>query len=149
MEKIITINREASHRYFLSEKIEAGISLQGTEIKSIRKGNCNLKNSFINIFNNEAYLQEMHIAEYEQGNRFNHDTKRARKLLLHKRQIAKLAQQIKTQGYTIVPTKLYFKSGKVKMEIALAKGKDLYDKRQSLKDKQLKREMSRASKNKF
>lgn len=91
----------------------------------------------------------MHIAEYEQGNRFNHDTKRARKLLLHKRQIAKLAQQIKTQGYTIVPTKLYFKSGKVKMEIALAKGKDLYDKRQSLKDKQLKREMSRASKNKF
>lgn len=91
----------------------------------------------------------MHIAEYKEGNRFNHDTKRARKLLLHKKEIIKLAQQIKTQGYTIVPTKLYFNRGKVKVEIALAKGKDLYDKRQSLKDKQQKREAERAMKNNY
>lgn len=149
MEKIIALNKEASHRYFLSDKLEAGISLQGTEIKSIRKGNCNLKNSYITIHDNEAFIQEMHIAEYKEGNRFNHDTKRAKKLLLHKKEIIKLAQQIKTQGYTIVPTKLYFNRGKVKVEIALAKGKDLYDKRQSLKDKQQKREAERAMKNNY
>lgn len=146
MEKIIAVNRQASHEYFLGDRYEAGLVLTGTEIKSIRAGNCNLKNSYIDITANEAYINDMHIAEYKEGNRFNHDPKRVRKLLLHKREIIKLAQQVKTKGYTIVPTKLYYVRGMVKLEIALAKGKELHDKRQSIKEREVKRELDKVSK---
>ncbi len=146
MEKIIAVNRQASHEYFLSDKLEAGLVLMGTEIKSIRKGNCNLKGSYIDIKGHEAFINDMHIAEFEQGNRFNHEMKRPRKLLLHRKEIIKLAQQVKIKGFTIVPTKLYFSRGRVKIEIALAKGKELHDKRNSLKEKEMKREMDKAMK---
>jgi len=149
MDKIIAINRQASHEYFLLDRFEAGMALVGTEIKSIRQGNCNLKGSYIDITSGEAFIKDMNIAEYEQGNRFNHDTKRPRKLLLHKREIDKLAQKVKLKGFTIVPTKLYFSKGKAKLEIALAKGKELHDKRQSLKEKEVKREMDKAMKSRY
>ena len=146
VEKIIATNRQARHEYFLLDKYEAGISLLGTEIKSLRQGNCNLKGSYIEIVNGEAYIKDMHIAEYKEGNRFNHDTKRERKLLLHKREIEKLFQKVKLKGFTIVPTKIYFSQGKAKLEIALAKGKELHDKRQSIREKDVKREMDKAIK---
>ena len=149
MDKIIAINRQANHEYFLLDRFEAGMALVGTEIKSIRQGNCNLKGSYIDITSGEAFIKDMNIAEYEQGNRFNHDTKRPRKLLLHKREIDKLAQKVKLKGFTIVPTKLYFSKGKAKLEIALAKGKELHDKRQSLKEKEVKREMDKAMKSRY
>jgi len=149
MVKVVAVNRQASHEYFLLDKYEAGIALVGTEIKSIRQGNCNLKGSYVDINNSEAFIKDMHIAEYEQGNRFNHDTKRPRKLLLHKQEIEKLAEKVKLKGFTVVPTKLYFSKGKAKLEIALAKGKELHDKRQSLKEKEVKREMDKAIKNRY
>ena len=146
MEKTIAVNRQASFEYFLQDKQEAGIALHGTEIKSIRMGNCNLKGSFVEIKEGEAFIVDMHIAEYKQGNRFNHEAKRPRKLLLHKQEIKKLAEKVKLKGFTIVPTKIYFSRGMVKVEIALAKGKELHDKRQSLKEKEQKREVDRAMK---
>ena len=149
MPKIIAVNRQASHEYFLLDRYEAGLSLVGTEIKAIRQGNCNLKNSYVDIENGEAFLKDMHIAEYDRGNRFNHETKRPRKLLLHKKEINRLAQKVKTDGLTIVPTSLYLHKGKAKVEIALAKGKKLYDKRQSLKDKEVKRDLQQAVKNRY
>ena len=146
MEKIISVNRQAAHEYFLLERYEAGLVLTGTEIKSIRKANCNLKGTYIDIKDGEAYIIDMHVAEYEQGNRFNHETKRPRKLLLHKQEIIKLTQKVVLKGFTIVPTKLYFNRGKAKLEIALAKGKELHDKRQSIKEKEVKREIDKAVK---
>lgn len=146
MEKVITVNRKASHEYFLSDRYEAGLALTGTEIKSIRQGNCNLKSAYVDIQNHEAFINDMHVAEFEQGNRFNHEPKRTRKLLLHKKEIIKLLQQVKTKGYTIVPTKLYFVRGMVKVEIALAKGKEMYDKRASLKEKEVKRDLEKVMK---
>ena len=146
--KILAQNKKAYHDYFIEDTFEAGIVLQGTEIKSVRKGSANLKDSFIRIKNDEAFLENMHIAPYEQGNIFNHEPLRTRKLLLHKKEIFKLAKEVKEGGYTIVPTKLYFDKGsKVKVEIALAKGKKLFDKRQSLKEKDAKREVEKALKN--
>lgn len=146
--KILAQNKKAYHDYFIEDTFEAGIVLQGTEIKSVRKGSANLKDSFIRIKNDEAFLENMHIAPYEQGNIFNHEPLRTRKLLLHKKEILKLAKEIKEGGYTIVPTKLYFDKGsKVKVEIALAKGKKLFDKRQSLKEKDAKRDIEKALKN--
>lgn len=146
--KLIAQNKKAYHDYFIEDTYEAGIVLQGTEIKSIRKGSCNLKDCFVRIKNGEAFIENMHIAPYEQGNRFNHEPRRTRKLLLHRKQIKKLEQEIKEGGYTIVPTKIYFgTSSKAKVEIALAKGKKLYDKRQDLKAKDAKREMEKAYKN--
>jgi SsrA-binding protein len=126
--------------------VEAGIVLTGTEIKSIRLGKCNLRDAYIDFSGQEAFINEMHIGLYEQGNRFNHQEKRVRKLLLHKHQIFKLAQSVKAKGYTIVPTKMYFVKGRVKVEIALAKGKELHDKRDSLKEKEVKRELEKAMK---
>lgn len=146
MEKIICVNKKARHEYFLFDTLEAGLALQGTEIKSIRKGNVNLKDSFIDIHNLEAFIKNMHIAIYEFGNRFNHEEKRDRKLLLHKDEILKLQQKVQVKGFTIIPTKLYFSKGKVKLEIALAKGKDLHDKRDSLKEQDAKREIEKAMK---
>ncbi|WP_041137970.1 SsrA-binding protein SmpB [Beduini massiliensis] len=146
--KILAQNKKAYHDYFIEDTFEAGIVLQGTEIKSVRKGSANLKDSFIRIKNDEAFLENMHIAPYEQGNIFNHEPLRTRKLLLHKKEIVKLAKEVKEGGYTIVPTKLYFgKGSKVKVEIALAKGKKLFDKRQSLKEKDAKRDIEKALKN--
>lgn len=139
MEKVISINRKANHEYFIETKYEAGIVLTGTEIKSIRNGGVQFKDAYISIVDNEAYIKEMHISAYAQGNRFNHDETRIRKLLLHKYEIRKLLNKVKLQGYSIVPLRLYLKNGKAKMEIALAKGKKLYDKRQVEKERDLSR----------
>lgn len=147
--KIVSQNKKAFHDYFILETYEAGIVLQGTEIKSVRKGSVNLKDSFIRIKNDEAFIENMHIAPYEQGNRFNHEPLRTRKLLLHKKQIKKLQKEIKENGLTIVPTKLYFNTSKLKVEIALARGKKLYDKRQDIKAKDAKRDVERALKNAY
>lgn len=134
------VNKKARFDYVLEKEIEAGIELCGTEVKSIRKGSVDLKDTFVNIKNNEAYILNMYIARYEEGNQFNHDERRTRKLLLHKKEILKLKSEIRENGKTIVPVKLYMKNGKVKILIAIAKGKKLYDKRESLKKKDLERE---------
>ncbi len=147
--KIVSQNKKAYHDYFILDTYEAGIELKGTEIKSVRKGSTNLKDAFIRIKNDEAYIENMHIALYEQGNRFNHEPLRTRKLLLHKKQIKKLQKEVKENGLTIVPTKLYFNTSKLKIEIALARGKKLYDKRQDLKAKDAKRDVERALKNAY
>ena len=147
--KIVSQNKKAYHDFFILDTYEAGIELKGTEIKSVRKGSVNLKDSFIRIKNDEAFIENMHIAPYEQGNRFNHEPLRTRKLLLHKKQIKKLQKEVKENGLTIVPTKLYFNTSKLKVEVALARGKKLYDKRQDLKAKDAKRDMERALKNAY
>lgn len=133
-------NKKAYFDYTILEELEAGIALTGTEIKSIRKGSIDLKDTFVNIKNNEAYILNMYIAKYEEGNIFNHEERRTRKLLLHKKEIKKLKEQIKQEGLTIIPLKLYFKKNKVKILIGICKGKKLYDKRAALKEKDLKKE---------
>lgn len=133
-------NKKAYFDYTIQEEIEAGISLVGTEIKSVRKGSVDLKDSFIIIKNNEAFLLNMYIAKYEEGNRFNHDERRTRKLLLHKKEIKKLKEKVSTEGLTLIPLKLYFKKNYVKVLIGICKGKKLYDKRASIKERDLKRE---------
>ena len=133
------INRKANYDYDIIDKIECGIVLTGTEIKSIRNGNANLKDSYAVIKNNEVFLLGMHISEYKQGNIFNHDEKRTRKLLLHKKEILKLKKEIELDGITLIPTKIYLKKNKVKVEIGIAKGKKNYDKRESIKERDLKR----------
>ena len=148
--KIIANNKKAYHDYFILETYEAGIELKGTEIKSIRNGSSNLKDSFVRLKDNEAFIENMYIAPYEKGNIFNHDPRRLRKLLLHKKEIVKLEKKIKEDGLTIIPTKIYFNnSSKVKVEIALAKGKKLYDKRQALKEQSMKRDIDKALKNAY
>ncbi len=142
--KIISTNKKARHDYFIETTFEAGLVLTGTEIKSIRAGKVNLKDSFVRIENSEGYIYNMHIAEYSMGNRFNHEPTRTRKLLLNKREINKLRGSITRDGYTIVATKLYLKNGFAKLEIALAKGKQNYDKRQSLKEKDAKRQIEKS-----
>ena len=143
-EKLISSNKKAYFDYFLFDKFEAGICLKGTEIKSIRKNGANLKDSYIKITDDfEAVLINCHISPYEFGNIYNHETRRDRKLLLNKKEILKILNKTKQGGYTIVPTKMYFSSRYVKIEIALAKGKKLYDKRETLKKKDIKREIER------
>lgn len=149
MGKVIAFNRKASHDYFLEDRMEAGLVLVGTEIKSIRAGSVQLKDAYISFLNGEAFIKEMHIPQYAFGNRFNHDETRIRKLLLHRSEIDKLQQKVKLKGYTIVPISLYLEKGLAKMEIALAKGKDLHDKRQSEKEKDAKREIEKAMKNNY
>lgn len=149
MSKTIATNRKAFHDYFIEEKFEAGLVLVGTEIKSIRKGSVQFKDAYIEIRGNEAFIIGMHIAPYEFGNQFNHDETRDRKLLLHKLEIKKLNKSVQQKGYTVVPLAIYLKDGKAKMEVALAKGKANYDKRQSLKEKDAKREIEKAMKNKY
>ncbi len=144
--KIITTNRKAFHDFLLFDKFEAGIVLCGTEIKSIRKGAINLKDSFVKIEDTEAFLYNCHISPYEQGNRYNHEAERVRKLLLNKKEILKMLGKIKKENYAIVPLELYIKNGWAKIEIALAKGKKLHDKRDSIKEKAIKRDLQRASK---
>lgn len=141
-------NRKAKFDYQVFDTYEAGIVLTGTEIKSIRQGNCNIKDSYVIIKNNEAYVINMHISPYEEGNIFNHEETRTRKLLLHKKEILKLNDKLKISGYTIVPLKIYFNKNKAKMLIGLAKGKKNYDKRESLKEKDMKREMEKQIKRK-
>ncbi len=133
-------NRKARYNYFIEKTYEAGIVLSGTEIKSIRKGSANFNDAYITIKNGEAYVVNMYIAKYEQGNRFNHDERRPRKLLLHKNEIKRLGMEIQNTGYTLVPLKLYFKGNYAKVQVGLAKGKKLYDKRETIKKRDLERE---------
>ncbi|WP_026104962.1 SsrA-binding protein SmpB [Halalkalibacterium ligniniphilum] len=147
--KVIAQNKKARHDYFIEETFEAGMVLQGTEIKSIRAGRMNLKDSFARVKNGEVYLHNAHISEYEQGNRYNHDPVRARKLLLHKKQINQLIGQTQQKGYSIVPLKVYIKNGFAKILIGLAKGKKNFDKRETLRQKDAKREVERALKDRL
>ncbi|WP_066192462.1 MULTISPECIES: SsrA-binding protein SmpB [Gracilibacillus] len=144
--RAIAQNKKASHDFFIEDTFEAGIVLQGTEIKSIRAGRVNLKDSFATIRQGEAYLNNMHISPYEQGNRYNHEPTRARKLLLHRKQIDHLIGETQRAGYSLVPLKVYIKNGVAKVLIGVGKGKKKYDKREDMKQKQAKRDMDRAIK---
>jgi len=145
-EKLICNNKKAYHDYFIEEKFEAGMVLRGTEVKSLRMGKANLNDSFALVKNGEAFLHNLHISPYDFGNRENHDPDRMRKLLLHKKEITKLFGKVREQGYSLVPLRLYFREGLVKVEMGLAKGKKLYDKREDMKQKDMKREVSQALK---
>ena len=136
-------NKKASFDYFIEDTYEAGIVLKGTEIKSIRKGSANLKDSYARVKNNEVFLTNMFISIYEEGNRFNHDERRERKLLLNKKEIYKLRDKTEKEGYSLVPVKLYLKDGKAKILLGVAKGKKNYDKRQSLKEKDIKKDLDK------
>ena len=133
------VNRKANHDYFIKSTYECGIELKGTEIKSIRKGNANINDSYARIKNYEVYLTNMFISKYEEGNIFNHDERRERKLLLHKNEILKLNNELETKRYTLIPLKIYFKKNKAKIELGVCQGKKLYDKRESIKERDLKR----------
>lgn len=134
------LNRKARFNYFIIDEIESGIELLGTEIKSIRNGKCSLDDSYARIKNREVYLTNMFIAKYEEGNRFNHDERRERKLLLHKSEIIKLSKKLELDNYTLIPLKLYFKKNHAKILLGLCKGKKLYDKRETIKKRELERE---------
>jgi len=139
-QKLIANNKKAYHDYFIDETYEAGIALHGTEVKSMRMGKCSIKESFIRVENEEVYVYGMHVSPYEKGNLFNKDPLRVKKLLLHRYEINKLIGKVKEKGYTLVPLQVYFKNGKVKVEIGLARGKKLYDKRESIAKKDQMRE---------
>ena len=141
--KVISVNRQAYHDYFVERTIEAGIALMGTEIKSIREGKVNLRGSYALARNGELWLENAHIAVYEHGNRYNHDPMRNRKLLLHRREIDQLVGKVATKGLTLVPLKLYLKGGRAKIELGLCRGKKLYDKRDAIAERDIKREMER------
>lgn len=142
--KIIAQNKKAYHDYFIEDKFEAGIELSGTEVKSVRMGKVNIKDSYVTYNKGEIFILGMHISPYEKGNIFNKDPLRTRRLLLHRREINKIFGLMQRQGYTVVPTSCYFKNSLVKVEIALAKGKKLYDKRDAEAKKSAERDMSRA-----
>lgn len=144
--KTIAVNRQARHEYFVIEALEAGLALVGTEVKSLRQGAVNLKDSWCEVANGEVFVRQMHISPYEKGNIFNRDPLRPRKLLLHKKEINRLAGLIKQQGYTLIPLSLYFKNSVVKMELGVCKGKNLYDKRADQAKKDAKRTIDRALK---
>ncbi|HDU7276501.1 TPA: SsrA-binding protein SmpB [Listeria monocytogenes] len=144
--KLVAQNKKARHDYAIEETFEAGIVLQGTEIKSVRNARVNLKDSYARIDKGEIFLHNMHISPYEQGNRYNHDPLRTRKLLLHKKQISRLIGETKESGYSIVPLKMYIKDGYAKVLIGVARGKKKYDKRKDLKQKEAKRDIERAFK---
>ena len=141
--KLIANNKKAYHDYFLEEKYEAGIELHGTEVKSIRMGKCSIKEAFVRIQTGEVYIYGMHVSPYEKGNIFNKDPLRPKKLLMHKTEIRKLVGKLAEQGYTLVPVEVYLKGSLVKVQIALAKGKKLYDKRQDIAKKDQRREAER------
>ncbi len=141
--KVISVNRQAYHDYTVEQTIEAGISLVGTEIKSIRDGKANLRSSYALIRKDEVWLENAHIAVYDFGNRFNHEPLRRRKLLLHRREIQQLEHRVATKGLTLIPLKLYLKGGRAKIELGLCKGKKLYDKREAIAERDVKREMER------
>ena len=139
-QKLVANNKKAYHDYFIDETYEAGIELHGTEVKSMRMGKCSIKESFVRIENGEVFVYGMHVSPYEKGNIFNKDPLRVKKLLMHKYEINKLQGKIKEKGFTLVPLQVYFKDGKVKVEIGLARGKKLYDKREDIARKDQKRE---------
>lgn len=141
--EVITKNKKAYFQYEILDKFEAGIVLTGTEVKSIRGKDVSINESFAHIENGEIFLHEMHIGQYKQGNRQNHEPKRIRKLLLHKREINKIVGKVKQKGYTIVPLSLYFKEGRIKVELALARGKTIVDKREDIKKRTIEREIQR------
>ena len=144
--KLVANNKKAYHDYFIDDKYETGIELYGTEVKSIRMGKCRIKEAFVRIENGQVYIYGMHISPYEKGNIFNKDPLRQRKLLMHRREIDKLLSKIKEKGFTLVPLQVYFKGSLVKVEIGLARGKKLYDKRDDIAKKDAKREMERSFK---
>lgn len=145
-EKLIVDNRRARHDYHLTDAVEAGLVLSGTEVKSLRTGKATLQQAYAEVREGEAWLNGLHIPEYVEGNRSNHDPDRPRKLLLHRREIDRLYGQVREKGFTVVPTRLYFKEGRVKVELALGKGKEVRDKRRSIADRDAKRQMERALK---
>lgn len=142
-QKLIANNKKAFHDYFIDETYEAGIALHGTEVKSMRMGKCSIKEAFIRIENGEIFVYGMHVSPYEKGNIFNKDPLRVKKLLMHKYEINKLAGKVAEKGYTLVPLQVYFKDGRVKTEVGLARGKKLYDKRQDIAKKDQRRETQR------
>jgi SsrA-binding protein len=143
-EKTIANNRAAFHEYFILDKIEAGIELLGTEVKSLREGKVNIKDGFIRIENRQAFLENVHIQPWEAGNRQNHEPTRSRRLLMHRSEIVALYSKVREQGLTLVPLRLYFRNGRAKVEVALVKGKKSWDKRHSIAERDAKREMQRA-----
>ena len=143
-ERTVAGNRRVYHDYFIDETYEAGIVLTGTEVKSVRAGLVNLREAFARITDREVYLYNAHISPYDHGNRFNHEPQRVRKLLLHRNEIMRLNQEMKKKGYTLVPVRIYFKHNHAKVELGLARGKKLYDKRDSIAERDAKREMERA-----
>ena len=147
--KVMARNREAYHEYFVEEEMEAGIELCGTEVKSIRQGTLNLKDSWCGIKDGEMIVNQLHISPYEKGNIFNRDSKRPRRLLLHKREIMRLYGKVKQDGCTLIPLSVYFKGSRVKVKIGLCKGKKLYDKRQAAAEKDAKRQIDRAMKERY
>ena len=147
--KIVAKNSKAFHDYFIEDKYEAGIELAGTEVKSIRQGTLNLKDAWCGIKNGELLLNQMHISPYEQGNRFNPDPRRVRRLLMHRREIMRLLGKVKQDGYSLIPLSVYFKGSRVKVKVGLCKGKKLYDKRQAAAEKDAKRQMDRAMKERY
>jgi len=142
--KVITVNRQAYHDYYIERTIEAGLALKGTEIKSIRDGKVNLRGSYAIARNGELWLENAHIAVYEHGNRYNHEPMRSRKLLLHRREINQFVGRVETKGLTLIPLKLYLKGGRAKIELGLGRGKKLYDKREAIAERDVKREIERA-----
>ena len=147
--KLIANNKKAFHDYFIEDTYEAGIELTGTEIKSIRAGNCNIKDSYAIIRNKEVFLINMFVSPYKEGNIFNHQETRTRKLLLHKKEINKLEEKIEQQGLTLIPIKLYFKNNKLKVELAVCRGKNNYDKRETIKERDIKRSIEKQTKNRY
>jgi SsrA-binding protein len=147
--KIVARNKKAFHEYEIIETIEAGIALQGTEVKSVKNGQVNLRDAYVKIKDGEAILINCHISHYEQGNRANHEETRTRKLLLHKKEILKLSSKVNEQGLSLIPLKVYLKGNYVKLEIGLGKGKKKYDKRETLKRKEQEREAQRALKQRY
>jgi SsrA-binding protein len=143
--KTIATNRKASHDYFLEDRNEAGIVLRGTEIKSVRAGQVSLREAYVKVENGEAFLMNAHIAPYDPASSFNHEPRRPRKLLLHRREINKLEREVRQRGYTIIPTKMYLRAGRAKVEIALARGKRQYDKRREIAKRDAAREIERAT----
>jgi SsrA-binding protein len=141
--KIIAQNRRARHDYFIEDVIEAGIALIGTEVKSLRQGRAGLSDAYAEVSGGEVFLQNAHIAQYEPASRFNHDPLRPRRLLLHKREIRKLASKVAERGYTLVPLSLYFRDGKAKVELALAKGRKTYNKREAIRERDIRRDIDR------
>ena len=147
--KVMANNRKAFHDYFVEDKIEAGIELKGTEVKSVRAGTLNLKDSYVIAKNGEAYVHSMHISPYDKGNIFNHDPDRPKRLLLHKREINKLYALVKQDGYALVPLSVYFKDARVKVELGICRGKENYDKREATAQRDARREMDRAMKARY
>lgn len=147
--KVVATNRKARHEFFIEDTIEAGIVLKGTEVKSIRQGKLNIKDGYASIDNGEVYINNMHISPYEQGNIYNVDPLRKRKLLLNRREIRRLAQDIQLKGYTLIPLSVYIKEGKVKVELATAKGKKLYDRREDIAKRDAERRMRQHTSEKY